>query len=119
MKNTQITYCTQNISTCSFQQLIPFKSFNIKLFLTFNCILFYIVISVTISFIIQLSPFFITRGGQNPLRGCITLYVCVLRLLRFIKHKRTTYAKATLILTNKVRKRLLVATAKRFVLSLI
>ena len=53
MKNTQITYCTQNISTCSFQQLIPFKSLNIKLFITFNCILFYVVISVTTNFIIQ------------------------------------------------------------------
>ena len=57
MKNTQITYCTQNISTCSFQQLIPFKSLNSKPFISFNCILFYVVISVTISFIIQLSPF--------------------------------------------------------------
>lgn len=47
---------------------------------------------------------------------------CTLGFLRseaIIKHLGTTYAKATLILTNKVRKRLLVATTKRFVLSFI
>jgi len=47
------------------------------------------------------------------------LYVCVLKSEAIIKHLGTTYAKATLILTNKARKRLLVATAKRFALSLI
>ncbi|WP_454955067.1 hypothetical protein [Gemella morbillorum] len=47
------------------------------------------------------------------------MHICVLRSEAIIKHLGTTYAKATLILTNKVRKRLLVATAKRFVLSLI
>jgi len=47
------------------------------------------------------------------------LHICVLRSETIIKHLGTAYAKATLILTNKVRKRLLVTTAKQFVLSLI